>query len=51
MEDFVDDFLSLEEFTVKYCIFHFIKFKTMYKIAHKNNSLFSNRIPDKYFYL
>lgn len=35
MEDFVDDFLSLEEFTVKYCIFHFIKFKTMYKIAHK----------------
>ena len=35
MEDFVDDFISLKEFTVKYCIFHFIKFKTIYKFIHK----------------
>lgn len=37
MADFVDDFLTIEEFSVKYCIFHFIKFKTVYKyVNHKN---------------
>ncbi|MDE5670553.1 MAG: helix-turn-helix domain-containing protein, partial [Eubacterium sp.] len=28
MEDFVDDFFTIEEFTLKYYIFHFINFKT-----------------------
>ena len=31
MEHFVDDFVGIEEFRIKYCIFHFVKFKTIYK--------------------
>ena len=34
MEDFVDDFISIEEFSVKYCLFHFIKFKVIYKFMY-----------------
>ena len=35
MEHFVDDFVSIQEFRIKYCIFQFIKFKTIYKYMHK----------------
>lgn len=35
MEDFVDDFVTMKEFSINYCIFHFIKFKTIYKFIHK----------------
>ena len=31
MEHFVDDFVTIQQFRIDYCIFQFVKFKTIYK--------------------
>ena len=34
MEDFVDDFVTIQQFRIDYCLFQFVKFKTIYKYIH-----------------
>ena len=36
MEHFADDFVSIQEFKIKYSLFQFIKFKTIYKFMQNS---------------